>query len=170
MLRNMKLRLYPDEILYEESESVKEFNGELAGLVADMIETMHTGRGIGLAGIQVGIPQRLFVTHVADDEPRVFINPIITGTSIEEVDYEEGCLSIPGVYADVKRPSGVEIQAYNEKGRPFRMETSGMLARVIQHEFDHLNGVLFLQYLTDRKRERLVNAYLRRNPAATANA
>ncbi len=166
----MKLRLYPDEILYEKSQPVDEFDEELERLVDDMIETMHTGRGIGLAGIQVGIPKRMFVVHVADDEPRVFINPTIIGTSIEEVDYEEGCLSIPGVYADVKRPSGVEIQAYNRKGRPFRMEVSGMLARVIQHEFDHLNGVLFLQYLSDRKRERLVNAYLRRNPAATANA
>jgi peptide deformylase len=120
---------------------------------------MHQSRGIGLAGVQVGELKRLFVTHVSGDKPRVFINPSIIGTSVEQADYEEGCLSIPGVWADVTRPEAVQIQAWNERGRPFTSTFDGLLARVVQHELDHLNGVIFLDYLSDTVRDRVMADY-----------
>ncbi len=127
-----------------------------------MIESMHAERGIGLAGPQVAELKRLFVTHVEGDEPRVFINPQIIQTSNELVTMEEGCLSIPGVYADVSRPASVVVQAWNERGRPFTIEAGAMLARVIQHENDHLNGILFLDHIDEKKRGRLVKQFEKR--------
>ena len=127
-----------------------------------MIDAMHESDGIGLAGPQVGVEKRLFVCHVPDDEPRVFINPDIIGTSQELSPYEEGCLSIPGVYSEIIRPNSITVQAWNLEGKPFRMEVSGILARVIQHEMDHLKGVLFIDHLTEKKRQRIVSQYERR--------
>ena len=124
---------------------------------------MHAGKGIGLAGPQVGELKRLFVTHVEGDVPRVFINPQIIQTSNEQNVFEEGCLSIPAMYADVERPVAVTVQAWNERGRPFTLDAEDLLARVIQHEFDHLNGILFLDHLDDKKRNRIINLYSRRN-------
>lgn len=149
----------PDEVLRRTSDPIEEIDDETKQLALDMIDTMHAGNGIGLAGIQVGINKRLFVVHVSKDKPRVFINPEIIETSVEEVEYEEGCLSIPGVYADVRRAAAVKIQAWNERGRPFKLDADGLLARVILHENDHLNGVLFLDYLSDRKRDKLLKQY-----------
>lgn len=166
----MNLRFYPDEILYEKSEPVEEFDTELARTLEDMITAMHLGRGIGLAGVQVGIKKRFFVTHAQDDQPRVFVNPEIIGTSIEESDYEEGCLSIPGMYADVRRPAAVQVQAFDARGKAFRLEADGILARIIQHEYDHLNGVLFIDHLSERRRERLVSVYMKRRPKSASAA
>jgi peptide deformylase len=151
----------PDELLTQKAEAVGDINGEVSEMAAEMIEAMHNGKGIGLAGPQVGRLQRLFVTHVPDDIPRVFINPEIIGTSMEEGVYEEGCLSIPGIYADVKRPSSIQVQAWNERGRPFSLDVRGLLARVILHEYDHLNGVLFLDHLKEKTREKLMKKYER---------
>jgi peptide deformylase len=109
--------------------------------------------------VQVGELIRLFVTKVPKDSPRVFINPDILETSIEQESFEEGCLSIPGVNADVDRPSSVRVQAWNEKGRPFSLTAEGFLARVIQHEIDHLNGILFVDRLNPKKRSRLLAEY-----------
>jgi peptide deformylase len=106
--------------------------------------------------------QRLFVTHVEGDEPRVFINPELLLTSNEEVEYEEGCLSLPGLYVRIIRPETVKIQAYNERGRPFNIEATGLLARVILHENDHLNGVLFLDRLNAARRERALASWLKK--------
>ncbi|MFW5800392.1 MAG: peptide deformylase [Spirochaeta sp.] len=153
------LVLLPDELLYVRSEPVESINNEIRELAEEMIETMREARGIGLAGVQVGELRRLFVCEVGDEKPMVFINPSILETSLDEVKYEEGCLSIPGVYADVKRPESIKVQAWNERGRPFNIEADGMLARVILHEYDHLNGVLFLSHLTERKRSKLLNQY-----------
>ena len=149
----------PDEMLRRGSDPIREIDGEIETLAQNMIEAMHLGNGVGLAGVQVGITKRIFVVHVNRDMPRVFINPAIIETSLEEVDYEEGCLSIPGVYADVRRPAAVRIQAWNERGRPFNLDAEGMLARVVLHEYDHLNGVLFIDHLTDRKRDKLLREY-----------
>jgi peptide deformylase len=124
-----------------------------------MIETMHRGRGIGLAGPQVGLLQRIFVVQVDGESPRVFINPTIIGTSPEISQYEEGCLSIPGLYAELTRPEKVTVQAWNERGRPFTLDAEGLLARVIQHEYDHLEGVLFIDRLSEPKRKRLLTIY-----------
>jgi peptide deformylase len=119
------------------------------------------GRGIGLAGPQVASPLRLFVTSVEGDKPRIFINPEIVLTSQEMVEIEEGCLSLPRLYVDVVRPESVRVQAWNEKGRPFTVETGGLLARVILHEYDHLEGLLFIDRLKDGKRDKALAQYRR---------
>jgi peptide deformylase len=154
---------YPDDALRTTADPVDSINGEIAELADHMIETMQEAKGIGLAGPQVDRQSRLFVVQVPGEDPRVFINPTILETSMELGFYEEGCLSIPGIYADVKRPVAVKIQAYNGRGRRFNLEADGLLARVIQHELDHLNGVLFFDHLSDRKRDRIMRAY--RKPA-----
>jgi peptide deformylase len=148
-----------DPILKKTSALVPDINGTIATLVSGMFAAMERARGLGLAAVQVGELIRLFVTLAPHDKPRVFINPDILETSIEEVPYEEGCLSIPGLNADVKRPATVRLQAWNEKGRPFTMTADGLLARVIQHELDHLNGVLFIDRLEAKKRGRMLTEY-----------
>ena len=101
----------------------------------------------------------VFITKVPGDSPRVFINPDILETSIEQAPFEEGCLSIPGMYTEVVRPTSVRVQAWNAKGRPFTLDADGYLGRVIQHEFDHLNGILFIDRIDQKKRDRLLAAY-----------
>lgn len=155
----LKLVIHPDELLRDTSEKVRNINEEIVRLADAMIETMHVSRGIGLAGVQVGHLYRMFVTHVEDDRPRVFINPTIIETSVEMNEYDEGCLSIPAIYADVTRPEAIRVQAWNERGRPFNLDADGLLARVIQHENDHLNGVLFIDYLDEPVRERVMAGY-----------
>jgi peptide deformylase len=151
-----------DEVLRKQAALIPEVDRLIEDLAAAMIDAMHAGKGIGLAGPQIGELKRLFVTHVEEDDPRVFINPQIIQTSHDQASYEEGCLSIPGIYADVERPYEITVQAWNERGRPFTIDAEGLLARVIQHELDHLNGVLFLDYLDDRKRNRLLGQYNRK--------
>jgi peptide deformylase len=148
-----------DPLLKRRSVAVPDINGEQKKLIEEMFSAMAAAKGLGLAAVQVGELIRLFITRVPKDSPRVFINPDILETSIEEVDYEEGCLSIPGINADVKRPSAVRVQAWNERGRPFTMSAEGLLARVIQHEIDHLNGVLFLERIDPKLKNRLLEAY-----------
>ncbi|MCG8479961.1 MAG: peptide deformylase [Spirochaetales bacterium] len=155
----ISLVYHPDERLTTVADAVETIDAELLQLASQMIDIMHEARGIGLAGPQVGHLQRLFVVHVPDDEPRVFINPRIVAASPDEGDYEEGCLSIPGVYAEVRRPMEITVEAWDERGTAFRRDFDGMLARVIQHEYDHIEGVLFLDYLTERKKERLLKHY-----------
>jgi peptide deformylase len=148
-----------NETLRQKAQPVEKIDSYWAKTSADMIDTMHEGKGIGLAGPQVGILRRLFVIHIEKDQPRVFINPSIIETSAEIVKFEEGCLSVPHLYADVQRPARVKVQAWNERGRPFTIEAEGLLARVIQHENDHLEGILFIDKLTSAKRDRLVAKY-----------
>jgi peptide deformylase len=150
---------WPDAQLKKHSGIVPDINGEITTLVEGMFEVMDRGKGVGLAGIQVGKLYRLFITRVPGDTPRVFINPDILETSIEVEPFEEGCLSIPGIYTDVIRPSSVRVQAWNQKGRPFTLTAEGYLARVIQHEFDHLNGIVFLDRIDQKKRQRLLVSY-----------
>ncbi len=151
-----------DPMLRERSEPIKDFNEDLAVLVDGMFQTLSGARGLGLAAVQVGKLLRLFVVHVPKDSPRVFINPDILETSIEQVDYEEGCLSIPGINAEVSRPASVRVQAWNQKGRLFSLDADGLLARVIQHEYDHLNGVLFVDHLDPKLKNRLLESYKER--------
>jgi peptide deformylase len=148
-----------DPVLEKHSVVVPEVNDEIRALVADMIDAMDRERGVGLAAVQVGRLLRLFVARVPGDMVRVFINPDILETSIEQEPFEEGCLSIPGVYTDVVRPSSVRVQAQNAKGRPFTLTADGYLGRVIQHEFDHLNGILFLDRVESKKKTRLLAGY-----------
>ena len=153
----MKIYCVGDEILNKVAEPVKNVDSSIKELSREMIETMHKANGIGLAAPQVGLSLRMFVTDVENDNPRVFINPQIIKTSIEENTYEEGCLSVPGIWAEVKRPAEVTIQAYNEKGNPFTLEARGVLARCIQHEYDHLNGILFINKVDEKKREKILS-------------
>jgi len=148
-----------DEQLRKHSILVPDLNGTVHTLIEQMFESMREYKGIGLAAVQVGSLYRLFITEVGGDKPRVFVNPEILETSLEQASYEEGCLSIPGIDADVVRSQRVRVQAWNEKGKPFSLDAEDLLARVVQHEYDHLNGVLFIDRLDPKKRERLVRQY-----------
>jgi peptide deformylase len=150
---------HPDDRLTTVASDVSSIDGELARFAEDMIEAMHAARGIGLAGPQVGRLERFFVVHTPDDDPRVFINPRIVAVSPEEGPYEEGCLSIPGVYAEVRRPLEITVEAFDVEGAPFRLDAGGILARVILHEYDHLDGVLFIDRMTSRRRDRIMKHY-----------
>jgi len=150
------------EVLRANAAPVERFEDELAALVERMFETMKLGKGVGLAAPQVGLGQRLFVMQIDGDKQRVFINPEIVETSVDLDTFEEGCLSIPGVYADLERPAEIRVQAWNERGRRFVIGADGFLARVIQHELDHLNGVLFTDRLPEKSRDRLLAQYEKR--------
>ena len=151
---------YGNEILEKKALPVKDIDDTIRSLAEGMLEAM-AGKGIGLAGPQVDSPLRLFVTNVEGDKPRVFINPEIVLTSQELIDIEEGCLSLPRLWLGVIRPESVRVQAWNEKGRPFTVETDGLLARVILHEYDHLEGILFIDRLKPGKRDRALSQYRR---------
>jgi len=155
----MEIVKYPADILRQKTVPVTEFDKSLLQFTEDMIATMIAGRGIGLAAPQVGSLLSVFVLQVEEGKPLVFINPEITGTSVETVPYEEGCLSIPGMYEEVIRPEAIQIQAWNPKGRRIKMQCDDLLARVFQHEFDHLKGVLFIDHLNAMKRERVLSEY-----------
>ncbi|MDR0584407.1 MAG: peptide deformylase [Treponema sp.] len=152
----MQILTLGNELLRQKAAPVTNIDGELAKTALEMIEALKDGKGVGLAGPQVGISQRIFVVHIEGDVPRVFINPSILETSQEMVKYEEGCLSVPGIWIEVMRPKSVKVQAWNEKGRPFTLETDGILARVILHEYDHLEGILFIDRLPEPKRNRIL--------------
>jgi len=145
----MKIFTLGEPVLREKAVPIEEINDEIRELAREMLVLMKKTDGIGLAGPQIGLNKRIFVVCADDGVDRVFINPQIIGTSTETCGYEEGCLSIPGYYEDVIRPEQITIQALNEKGRRVTMEASGLLARVIQHENDHLDGILFTDYLQD---------------------
>lgn len=150
------------ELLRQKSLPVEEVNDELRATIQAMFDTMLESEGVGLAAPQVGILQRFFVVIADDDVPRVFINPQIIATSSEMCDYEEGCLSIPNVYEKITRPAKITIQALNEQGRPFTLEAEGFLARVIQHEYDHLEGVLYIDRGDQDFKEKIVQQFQRR--------
>jgi peptide deformylase len=160
-------RIYetPDPILRQISKPVKRFNDELRALVADMFETMYDAPGIGLAAVQVGEPIRLLVIDLQEPEnpedpespnirqPRVFINPEVLWHSDSEVPYTEGCLSVPEQYAEVMRPDRIRARWDDEHGKSHEEEIEGLLAVCLQHEMDHLNGVLFIDHLSRLKRD-----------------
>ena len=133
-----------EDILREKAQPVTEVNDEIRQLAQDMFDTMIDADGVGLACPQIGKNLRMFVLIADDDVRRVFINPQIIKTSEELGDYDEGCLSIPQVYETIKRPVRVTVQALNENGKPFTLDADGLLARIIQHEYDHLDGIVFI--------------------------
>lgn len=149
----------PHPNLRKTAEVVTEFDAELKTLVADMLETMYDEKGVGLAANQINVLKRVFVTDCSEtrDEPIVFINPEILEVSTEEDAAEEGCLSLPTLYGGpVIRPVAVKVRAQDENGEFFEMEADELLARCIQHELDHLNGVLFIDYLSRMKQQRIL--------------
>jgi peptide deformylase len=155
----MRVLTLGNETLRQKSTPVKNIDGEIETLLAEMFKILDKNKGVGLAAVQIGTPKRFFVTRIGNDTPRVFINPSIIETSEEMVDYEEGCLSLPGVWGQIMRPKVICVQAWNEKCKPFTMEAGGILARVIQHEYDHLDGTLFIDKLSALKRERVLSKY-----------
>jgi peptide deformylase len=161
----MRILTLGNELLRHKAEPVEHIDDSVAQTASEMLEALKKGKGVGLAGPQAGILKRIFVVHIEGDEPRVFINPSILETSPETAKYEEGCLSIPGVWAEVTRAQSVKVQAWNETGRPFTLETGGLLARVILHEYDHLEGVLFIDRLPEHKRQRILAKLERRAKA-----
>jgi peptide deformylase len=164
----MEILTLGNELLHEKAAPVVNIkNGPInwSEIVPEMLSALKAGKGIGLAGPQIGLLQRIFVTSIEGDGPRVFINPSIIETSQETAKFEEGCLSIPGVWADVIRPKTVKVQAWDEKGRPFTLSADGILARVILHEHDHLEGVLFIDRLSEPKRKKLLDKMTKRNKA-----
>ena len=152
-----------DDVLRTECSDIKEFDSALRMLVDAMYDTLEEAAGVGLAGPQVGVSEKLFVVHIPGGEKLAFINPEIVETSIEEGPYEEGCLSIPGVYHDVIRPLKVTVQAQDVNGKPFTVKADGLLARVIQHENDHLHGKLYIDHLSDKEKEKMIRIYEKKN-------
>jgi peptide deformylase len=148
---------FPDPRLRTEARPVTEVTAATRALIADMFETMYAAPGIGLAATQVNVHQRLLVMDVSDDnsKPMVFINPEFTVLDPDVADYDEGCLSVPGFYETVSRPQLVEVSALDRDGEPFTMRLEGLAAVCLQHEIDHLNGKLFVDYLSPLKRQRI---------------
>lgn len=147
---------FPDPRLRTIAQPVTEINDEIRQLVADMFETMYDAKGIGLAATQVNRHVQVIVMDLSEEknQPMVFINTKVTPLTEECVPYSEGCLSVPQVYDEVERPARVRIEALNLNGEPMDIEAEGLLAVCIQHELDHLNGKLFVDYLSPLKRQR----------------
>ena len=158
----LDILVYPDPRLRNKALPVEVFDATLSKLVEDMTETMYTAPGIGLAATQVNVAKRLVVIDTSEHQDRlqVFINPVLTGTG-ELVETEEGCLSVPGVIVPVKRHSEVHISALDKNGNPFELHASDLLAICIQHEVDHLDGKVFVDYLSQLKRDRVRKQLLR---------
>lgn len=150
------LIILPDPLLRQVSKPVERVDDSLRRLADDMLETMYDAPGIGLAAIQIGLPMRLLVIDLAkeDDEPapHVFVNPEILESSDERSVYEEGCLSIPEYYAEVERPASVRVKYVDRDGRGQEIKAEGLMATCLQHEIDHLNGVLFIDHISKLKR------------------
>lgn len=157
------LVLLPDPLLRQVSKPVESFDADLRKFSADMLDTMYDAPGIGLAAIQVGAPVQMLVIDLAkEDEPKapqIYVNPRILWSSEERNVYEEGCLSIPDYYAEVERPKQVRVSYLDIEGKSHEVEADGLLATCLQHEIDHLNGVLFIDYISRLKREMVVKKF-----------
>ena len=169
----------PDPRLRQISTPVEKVDDEVRALVSDMFETMYAAPGIGLAAIQVGVPKRILVIDLQEEEdeegrpipdPHIFINPEILEASPQQVPYNEGCLSVPEMYAEVDRPDRIRARWLDEHGSAHEREIEGLLATCLQHEMDHLNGILFIDHLSRLKREMLLRklAKLRREQGKKA--
>ena len=161
----------PDPKLRLVSQTIERIDGRLQALMDDMIETMHEAPGIGLAAIQIAEPIRLLVVDIArrsrdpeseeepDPDPQVFVNPEIVWRSDERSTYEEGCLSIPEYFSEVERPASIRVRHLDRGGRKHEVLAEGLLATVLQHEIDHLDGVLFIDHLSKLKRDRVIKKF-----------
>ena len=150
----------PNKILRQVSLPVEKIGKEEQVLMDDMLETMYMAKGIGLAAIQVGVPKRIIVMDIGnrdkEKEPMYFVNPIIKNKNSKHSTYEEGCLSVPNQFAEVNRPSSCEVEYLDYNGKKKILKASGLLATCIQHEMDHLEGILFIDYLSKLKKMMIV--------------
>ncbi|TBF33769.1 peptide deformylase [Rhizobium leguminosarum] len=157
------LIILPDPVLRQLSKPIERVDSDLQRLADDMLETMYDAPGIGLAAIQIGVPRRMLVIDISregeEKQPQVFINPEIVKSSDERSLYEEGCLSIPDYYAEVERPAVVSVKYLDCNGKEQTVEADGLLATCLQHEIDHLNGVLFIDYISRLKREMVIKKF-----------
>lgn len=155
---------YPDPRLHTKASPVAEVTDELRTLIRDMAETMYEAPGVGLAATQVNVHKRIVVIDVSEDKTglRAYINPEIIARSGEQV-CEEGCLSVPGIYEKVTRAERVKVRALDEQGKPFELEAEGLLAVCIQHEIDHLDGKVFVEYLSPLKLNRIKSKLAKRS-------
>lgn len=146
---------YGSDVLRAENKDVCIFNEDFVFLIAEMTQLMHKTNGVGLAGPQVGHSESFFITEAPGDQLRVFVNPKIISTSVEMVEMEEGCLSVPGIWGSISRAKKIVIDALDQSGKPFRLKADGYLARIIQHENDHLKGILFIDYLDKKTKDKV---------------
>jgi peptide deformylase len=155
-----KILIEPNKLLRQVSKSVEKVGNEERVLMDDMLETMYEAPGIGLAAIQIGVPIRIIVMDISRDEnkkePRFFVNPVIKNKNQEMAKYEEGCLSVPDQFAEIERPNTCEVEYLDYDGKKKLLKADGLLATCIQHEIDHLEGVLFIDYLSKLKRSMII--------------
>ena len=155
-----KILIEPNKVLRQVSMSVDKVGDEERELMDDMLDTMYDAPGIGLAAIQIGVPKRIIVMDISRDEdkkePRYFVNPIIKKKNEEKVKYEEGCLSVPDQFAEIERPNACEVEYLDYYGKKQLLKADGLLATCIQHEMDHLEGILFIDYLSKLKKSMII--------------
>ena len=155
-----KILTEPNKLLRQTSESVEKVGEKEKKIMDDMLDTMYEAPGIGLAAIQIGIPKRIIVMDISRDEnkkePRYFVNPVIKNQNEEKSIYEEGCLSVPDQFAEIERPNSCEVEYLDYDGKKQTLKAEGLLATCIQHEMDHLEGILFIDYLSKLKKSMII--------------
>ena len=164
-----KILTEPNKLLRQVSMPVEKVGDQERQLMDDMLDTMYSANGIGLAAIQIGVPKRIIVMDLSKDEnkkePMYFVNPVIKNKNLEKAKYEEGCLSVPNQFAEIERPNGCEVEYLDYNGRKKILKADGLLATCIQHEMDHLEGILFIDYLSKLKKTMIVKKLSKRkNP------
>ncbi|MBB3315250.1 MULTISPECIES: peptide deformylase [Rhizobium] len=166
------LIILPDPLLRQVSKPIERVDADFQRLADDMLETMYDAPGIGLAAIQIGVPRRMLVIDVSregeEKQPLVFVNPEIVASSDERSVYEEGCLSIPDYYAEVERPATVTVNYLDRDGKEQTVQADGLLATCLQHEIDHLNGVLFIDHISRLKRDMVIKKFTKAAKSAKA--
>ena len=155
-----KILTEPNKLLRQVSMPVEKVGDQERQLMDDMLDTMYSANGIGLAAIQIGVPKRIIVMDLSKDEnkkePMYFVNPVIKNKNLEKAKYEEGCLSVPNQFAEIERPNGCEVEYLDYNGKKKILKADGLLATCIQHEMDHLEGVLFIDYLSKLKKSMII--------------
>ena len=153
----LNILTYPDKFLRQPAKPVKDIDGKTQKMIEDMVYTMYESKGVGLAAIQVGFDKSLIIYHLSPGEEKrsfqVLINPRIIESNGRIISENEGCLSVPDLKADVKRAKSVLVEGFDSEGKPIRIDAEGYIAIVLQHEIDHLNGILFIDYISALKRE-----------------
>ena len=164
----LKILIFPDQRLRTVAKDVLDINEEIKTLCNDLLETMYEGKGIGLSATQVNIHKRILVVDVSEekDSPMIFINPSVEVLGQEEKIYGEGCLSVPGFFEEVSRPAKIKITALNSDGEEFPIEAEDLLAVAVQHEMDHLDGKIFVDFLSNLKRQRIKQKLIKISRAA----
>ena len=164
-----KILTEPNKILREVSKTVEKVDDEERKLMDDMLDTMYAASGIGLAAIQIGVPRRIIVMDISKDEnkkePIYFVNPVIKNKNIQKATYEEGCLSVPDQFAEIERPNTCEVEYLDYNGKKQLLKADGLLATCIQHEMDHLEGILFIDYLSKLKKSIILKKLSKNKPS-----